>query len=84
MQLGFIRNGKINQIKEIPVTLDGLCTPPPPPPPPQVPTATTLWDTFILAFFLGQHFTCLHCTNDKWDKGIIEDHPKVFAWMPLQ
>ena len=34
MQLGFIRNGKIIQIKEIaeiPVMPDGLCTPPPPP-----------------------------------------------------
>ena len=33
MQLGFIRNGKIIQIKEIaeiPVMPDGLCTPPPP------------------------------------------------------
>ena len=32
MQLGFIRNGKIIQIKEIeeiPVMPDGLCTPPP-------------------------------------------------------
>ena len=35
MQLGFIRNGKIIQIKEIaeiPVMPDGLCTLPPPPP----------------------------------------------------
>ena len=84
MQLGFIRNSKIIQIKEIaeiPVMPDSLCTPPPPPPTHThtVPSATTLWDTFIITFFLGRHFTCPPCANDKWDKGIMEAHPKAFA-----
>ena len=48
MQLGFVRNGKIIQIKEIaeiPVMPDGLCTPSTPPPHTHthtVPSATTL------------------------------------------
>ena len=126
MRLGFIRNGKIIQIKEIaeiPVMLDGLCTPSPPPPPPPtprngkiiqikeiaeipvmpdglctpstpppptthththtVPSATTLWDTFIITL-LGRHFTCPPCANNKWDKGIKEAHPKAFASTRLQ
>ena len=72
MRLGFIRNGKIIQIKEIaeiPVMPDGLCTLPPHPPPTHtqthtVPSATTLWDTFIITLFLGRHFTCPPCAND--------------------
>ena len=45
--MGFIRNGKTNQIKEfeeIHVMLDGLC---PIAHPSLVSKATTLWDTFI-------------------------------------
>ena len=86
MQLGFIRNGKIIQIKaiaEIPVMPDGLCTPPSTHTH-TVPSATTLWDTFIITFFFGRHFTCPPCANDKWDKGIMEAHPKAFASTRLQ
>ena len=35
--------------------------------------------TFISIFFMGRNFTCSHCKNDKWDKGIMEAHPKVFC-----
>ena len=46
---------------------------------PTVPTATALWDTFILTFFLGRNFTCSHCTKDMWDKRLMEARPKVFC-----
>ena len=85
--LGFIRNGKTKQIKEIAeihVMCDMTWISPlhpalPPPSPATIPTATTLWDTFILTFFLGRNFICSHCTNDKWDMGIMEAHPKAFS-----
>ena len=86
MQVGFIRNGKIIQIKEIaeiPVMPNGLCTPPPPPPPPPPHTHThcpfghnTLRYLYY-NLFLGSTFTCPPCANDKWDKGII-------SWKPIQ
>ena len=76
---------QIKEIAEIHVMCDMTWIPPPPsraPPPPltpaTIPTATTLWDTFILTFFLGRKFICLHNTKDKWDMRIIEAHPKVF------
>ena len=70
----FMRNGKIIQIKEIaeiPVMPDGLCTPPPVLHTLPVPSATTLWDTFIITFFLGRHFTCppLQTTNGRGNHG---------------
>ena len=54
-------------------------SPPPTPHTHTVPSATTLWDTFIITYFLGRPFA-----NDKWDKGIMEAHPKAFASTRLQ
>ena len=70
----FITNGKPNQIKkneEIHVMLDGICFPRPTF---LVPSATTVWKTF-----LGSELSCSHCKNDKLDKGIMDAHLKVFA-----
>ena len=30
------------------------------------------------------NFSCSNCTNDKWDMGIMEAHPKVFSSPRLQ
>ena len=34
--------------------------------------------------FLGSDFSCFHCTNDVWDEGIMEAHPKFFGSTQLQ
>ena len=62
--------------------LDALLSlsPPPPPPPTHtldtVPTATTLWDAFILTFFLGRNFLLAH--TEQTTSGTKE------PWKPIQ
>ena len=58
---------------------------PPPPPPPHTHTGYCPYGHYTMGclylnLFLGSElFTCSHRTNDKWDKGTMETHPKVFA-----
>ena len=94
--LGFIRNAKTKQIKEIAeihVMCDMTESPPTSFPPPLSlrPQHYGISSSFYLFIFFfwwvgggGRNFICSHCTNDKWDMGIMEAHPKVFSSLRLQ